>query len=203
MSETTPFWERGYADPDAEVFGSAPSEDVVACAARLPRGSRVLDAGCGEGRNALWLASQGHHVEAVDLSARGIAKLLDRAAAARLEVDARVDDLATLELEGEYDLIVCHGVLHLLHHEPALRALQGFQAHTRPDGANVICVFTDRVPCPPDLVAVTPALWTEGELHELYSRWRVTARRAYVFDDEHPGGVRHTHAAERLTAWRS
>ena len=163
----------------------------------------MLDAGCGEGRNALWLASQGHHVEAVDLSARGIAKLLDRAAAARLEVDARVDDLATLELEGEYDLIVCHGVLHLLHHEPALRALQGFQAHTRPDGANVICVFTDRVPCPPDLVAVTPALWTEGELHELYSSWRVTARRAYVFDDEHPGGVRHTHAAERLTAWRS
>lgn len=43
MSETTPFWERGYADPDAEVFGSAPSEDAVACAARRgPREPQAL-----------------------------------------------------------------------------------------------------------------------------------------------------------------
>ncbi|MGE0191559.1 MAG: methyltransferase domain-containing protein [Planctomycetota bacterium] len=202
MSESLPFWERGYADPTAEVFGSAPSEDVVACASFLPRGARVLDAGCGEGRNALWLASQGHCVDAVDISTRGIAKLLSRAGQAGLEVRAWVGDLSNLDLDGEYDLIVCHGVLHLLHKEPAVHAVRRFQAHTRQGGANVICVFTNRVPCPPDLVAITPALWGEGELPELYAGWRMTAHRAYVFEDDHPGGVHHTHAAERVTAWK-
>ena len=68
------FWERGYQDAAVSTMGG-PNHDIVELAAALPAGARVLDLGCGEGRNAFYLASRGCRVTAVDRSRSGIAKL--------------------------------------------------------------------------------------------------------------------------------
>ncbi|MGB8649705.1 MAG: class I SAM-dependent methyltransferase [Mycobacteriales bacterium] len=48
----------------------------------LPPGARVLELGCGPGRNAIWLAEQGCQVDALDLSAEALRWGAQRASSA-------------------------------------------------------------------------------------------------------------------------
>jgi tellurite methyltransferase len=83
-------WDARYRS--GESGGSDPSDLVVRAAAMAGPG-HALDIACGTGRNAIWLASQGWRVAAVDGSAEAIRILLQRAAARNATVDARVVDL--------------------------------------------------------------------------------------------------------------
>ncbi|WP_125609528.1 class I SAM-dependent methyltransferase [Specibacter cremeus] len=68
-------WDARYRD-NASVWSGNPNRQLVAEAAGLGPGT-ALDAGCGEGADAIWLAAHGWRVTAVDFSAVA----LDRAAA--------------------------------------------------------------------------------------------------------------------------
>ena len=199
MTADAPFWERAYQDPEAETFGPA-SDDVLSAAAALPWGSVALDLGCGDGRNALALAARGLEVDAVDVSVAGIRKLRRRAEAAGLDVRAWVQDVGTFSFARAYDLVVAHGVLHLLKRATWATVLDDARRHTRPGGWHVVVVFTDRIPPPPDLAPHTRGLFREGELLELYKDWSMEEWDSRTLEDEHPGGVRHRHAVNRIVA---
>ncbi len=69
----------------------------------------ALDAGCGEGAEAIWLAEQGWQVTGVDISRAA----LDRAArAARSAGHGRIEwveaDLTAWEPEGRFELVTSH-----------------------------------------------------------------------------------------------
>ena len=194
-----PFWEAVYRDPGAEAFG-APAEEVVRVAGRLPADARALDLGCGDGRNAMALAERGVRVDAVDRSEAGVRRLRARARDAGVEVAVWVQELETLTLRRHYELVVAHGVLHLLTPRARDRVLERTQEHTAPGGWNIVAVFTDRIPSPPDLAPHTHGLFAEGELKEHYDGWTVDEWRAYTLEDEHPGGIRHRHAVNKIVA---
>ena len=65
-------WDRRYAGAEL-VWTAEPNRFVVAELQDLAPG-RALDVAAGEGRNAVWLASQGWQVTAVDFSAAGLDK---------------------------------------------------------------------------------------------------------------------------------
>lgn len=199
MREDRPFWDSMYEDADAEPFGP-PSEEVVEIAAVLPDGAFALDLGCGDGRNTLLLAEHGLYVDALDISAVGIEKLRSRARAAGVPVRAWVQDIGTFSFEREYDLVVAHGVLHLLGRDVWLHLLDSVRQHTRPGGWNIVAVFTDRLPPPPDLAPYMRGLFREGELLDCYAGWAVDRWEAYTLDDEHPGGIRHRHPVNKVMA---
>jgi SAM-dependent methyltransferase len=67
---TEPFWEAGYSDAAAPGVFGPPSEEIRSVVARLPAAARVLDLGCGDGRNALLLLERGFRVTAIDVSQR-------------------------------------------------------------------------------------------------------------------------------------
>jgi hypothetical protein len=69
------FWNERYSAYDF-VYGVAPNEFLASMADRLPASGRALDIGAGEGRNALFLATRGLSVLAVDQSKVGIQKAL-------------------------------------------------------------------------------------------------------------------------------
>lgn len=115
-SDRQRYWDHRYAAA-GDVWGLEPNQFVAAELADLALG-RALDLGAGQGRNAVWLAKQGHTVTAVDLSEVAIGRIHELAAAEGVAVDALVADLSQWEPEpGAYDLVV----LSYLQVSPELR----------------------------------------------------------------------------------
>lgn len=199
MSDSEPFWEEAYRDLDAETFGP-PADEIVGLADMLPEDARVLDIGCGDGRNALYMAERGFEVDAFDVSLAGIDKLRSRCRARDASVAAWVQDAGRFAFRHEYDLVVLHGVLHLLDRQVWRRLLEAVRKNTKVCGWNVAVVFTNRLPPPPDLAPRVRGLFEEGELREQYQDWLVTRWEAYTLEDEHPGGVRHRHPVNKIVA---
>jgi tellurite methyltransferase len=196
-----PFWEKAYSDLAAATFcGGMPSQEIRDVASELPRGARVLDLGCGEGRNALFLAERGFDVTAVDISETGIRKLDALAKQRELDIHSQVADMRCYSFADSFDLIVSHGCLHLIERPSWQKLVSLFKAHTTPGGINVVVVFTDTIPPPDDLKDFCLGLFREGEVFSLYSDWVTLLQQTYTFDDEHPGSLRHTHAVNKLVA---
>ncbi|MFF5497609.1 class I SAM-dependent methyltransferase [Streptomyces aquilus] len=114
------FWDRFYADRSRPVpfFVAKPDENL---AAYLEQGlitpGRALDLGCGAGRNALFLASRGFAVDAVDLSPPAVAWGAERAHEEGVDVRFLSGDAFTLCATGRmgpYDLVVDSGCFHHL-----------------------------------------------------------------------------------------
>ena len=72
-------WNQRY-DTDELVWTGEPNRFLPPEVASLAPG-RALDLACGEGRNAVWLATQGWEVTGVDFSSVGLAKAASLAAA--------------------------------------------------------------------------------------------------------------------------
>jgi SAM-dependent methyltransferase len=77
------FWDRRYSASQA-LWTGRPNPQLVAEAAGLPAG-KALDAGCGEGADAIWLAEHGWLVTAADISTVALGR--GAAHAARLGSD--------------------------------------------------------------------------------------------------------------------
>jgi tellurite methyltransferase len=179
-----PFWEDAYQDVGSPSPFGATSEEIRALAPGLPAGARVLDLGCGDGRNSVFLLRQGFEVTAVDVSPAAIAKLAARAEADAPRLRTVVQDVRQYTLPGRFDLVVAHGLLHLLPREDWAALIGRMRAATSSLGYNVVAVFTDRLPPPPDLEAFTPGLFREGELRTAYEDWSIELYRSYELEDE-------------------
>lgn len=98
-------WDARYAGAE-NLWSAKPHRVLVAEASDLAPG-RALDLACGEGQNAIWLASRGWEVAGVDFSAVAIEKGRSRAAAAGVDVTFICDDLlAYTPASGRYDLVL-------------------------------------------------------------------------------------------------
>ncbi len=107
------YWESRYSS-DAMPGPRPPNPQLVAEAAPLPPGT-ALDAGCGEGGNAIWLAEQGWRVTAVDVSATALHRARGHAESHGRDVVDRVEwmeaDLTAWEPPRErFDLVTAHYV---------------------------------------------------------------------------------------------
>ncbi|MEV0294554.1 methyltransferase domain-containing protein [Nocardia sp. NPDC050710] len=120
-------WDARYAQSEL-VWGAPPNATVVehvyglerhtplhpdTPGGEIPALPRALDLACGEGRNALWLATHGWQVHAVDYSQVGIDK--GRTVATRLSRSVRgritwqcadVTDFDSAGISGPYELIL-------------------------------------------------------------------------------------------------
>lgn len=113
----------------------------------LPRAEgtlRVLDAGCGQGTQAIALARLGHEVVGLDLSGKLLGEARRAVAAELPAVRRRLEfvpgDLLALGTEhaGRYDLVCCHGVAMYL---PSLNeVISALREACRPGG--LISVLT-------------------------------------------------------------
>jgi SAM-dependent methyltransferase len=83
---TREFWDERYRSAE-QLWSGQPNAQLVAQTAGLTPGD-ALDVGCGEGADAIWLASQGWTVTATDISAVA----LERAAAHAAERGDEVAD---------------------------------------------------------------------------------------------------------------
>ena len=106
-------YEKLYRD-SLEVCGQ-PSVEVTELIQNLPAEQlRVLDLGCGQGRDALLAARRGFRVTGVDISATGIRQMLEISDRDNLDIVGVVADLETWQAEATYDVVILDRILHML-----------------------------------------------------------------------------------------
>ncbi len=98
-------WNEKYAT-DRYIFGKEPIPFLKQHVDLLPKG-KVLDIAMGEGRNGVFLATQGFQVTGIDISQAGLQKARTLAAAHNVSIETRMVDLEGMTLEQNvYDVIV-------------------------------------------------------------------------------------------------
>lgn len=107
----------------------------------------VLDAGCGTGENALYLAERGYVVAGVDAAPAGIAHARTKADQRGVQVDFAVAD--ALELDGyqeRFDTVLDSGLFHVFDDEERPRYVAAVHRACRPGGRVHVLAFSDAEP---------------------------------------------------------
>lgn len=196
--ESKPFWEQTYAIKDVTTFQKGSTSDIAEFYGLFNDNSVVLDVGCGEGRNSIFLAEQGHVVDAFDISEAGIEKAKYIAKTKNVVVNFFVQDLDKFQFTKNYDIVLSHGVFHLPEKAVRDKFIIQVQNHTKIGGYNVIGIFTNRLPATPDNEPFTKSLFGVGELPRKYSDWEIVHHLEGTFKDTHPGDIHHEHAYETI-----
>jgi len=198
-----PFWENTYRDDTVTTFGTEPNTSVPEFEYLFQRSWNILEVGCGEGKNPLYLAAKGFtNVDAFDLSENAIAKLSRIADNQKLRVNAWVQDLRLYSFEKQYDLIISFGTLHFVEKNDWKSFLSKAKESTNTNGIHIIQIFTNSIPASPDIAPYAIGLADNEEIKKLYDNWNILQFKSYTFEDEHPGVPKHIHAANKIIAQR-
>jgi 2-polyprenyl-3-methyl-5-hydroxy-6-metoxy-1,4-benzoquinol methylase len=100
------FWDKRYEELDY-AYGKEANQFLTEQQHRLEPGIKTLVVGDGEGRNGVWLASQGLEVLSIDLSPVGLEKAEALAIEHRVKIQTLCADLTLWNWpEAEYNLVV-------------------------------------------------------------------------------------------------
>lgn len=164
---------------------------------------KILDIGCGEGKNAVFLARNGYNVTAFDISEQGLTKARKLADHFDVEIDFFKADVRDFRLETEYDIIFSSGVFHYIPYELRQEIVDNLKAHTKKNGIHAINVFVKKpfIPIPPDAEASEFAAgdWKSGELFMYYHDWMLHKNEERIFDCN-SGGAPHQHCMDVMIA---
>lgn len=107
------YWNEEWRRADASSKWAKAEEEVMAHAAHLPKGARVLDLGAGIGRHALALARLGCTVDALDAAAESV-RIIDLAARAEgLPITARQGGMTELPYaDAAFDHVLSWNVIY-------------------------------------------------------------------------------------------
>ena len=107
--------------------------------------TRVLDAGCGEGKNSYWLAKQGANVLAMDISDLALSNAYKQPSY-HLNVTFRNEDFTTARiLHCHFDISIAYGLFHCLANRTKVQdACARLKLCTKPGGYIVVCTMNDR-----------------------------------------------------------
>ncbi|MEM1041995.1 MAG: class I SAM-dependent methyltransferase [Bacteroidota bacterium] len=129
IAERSAFWDARFGS-EVYTYGTRPNTFIAAETPRFPAGADLLDLGCGEGRNAVWLAGQGFGVTAIDYAEAGLEKTRALAAERGVTVATEHADLGFWMPKRQWDGVVCTFV-HLRMSE-RLRLFTAIQAALKP-----------------------------------------------------------------------
>jgi tellurite methyltransferase len=191
-------WSREYErTPNTYIWGTAASPLAREVAALVPPGGHVLDLGCGEGRDSVFLAALGFEVTAVDVSHAGISK------GARLAHDRGVPvrwiqaDIGRLVVHGPLDLVYSCGSIHYVPRRRRTALLMRLAASTADGGLHAHIVFTDCLIYREK--GETVDYFAPGELRDAYAGWSILRTTETVIPCT-ADGTFHQHSVEEIVA---
>jgi tellurite methyltransferase len=161
---------------------------------------KLLDIGCGEGRDAVFFARNGYHVTAFDVLPIGVEKTRRMAAEAGVTIEVFQADLNEFRLTEPFDIVFSSGTLHYMLPERKAEILENYKRFTSDNGLHVFSVFVRKpfIPPAPDTES-TARFWISGELFTHYHDWKIEFCTEAIFDCA-SGGVPHQHASNRMIA---
>ena len=160
-------------------YNSNPVHSEVLEAMDTVKPCKALDLGCGQGRNALFLAQHGFDVTAVDQNELSLEILQSIVEQEDLEMPVGIYDIHSASIGQTYDFIVSTVVLMFLQADRIPAIIKNMQEQTSIGGYNlIVCAMdTDDYPCSVNF----PFTFKEGELANYYKDWEL------VKYNENPG----------------
>jgi len=161
---------------------------------------KALDIGCGEGKDAVFLARCGYDVSAFDISEAGLEKTQRLADKARVHVRTFRANMWDYRLDEEYDVLFSSGALHYIKPELRNEIIENYKSHVKTDGIVTLHVFVEKpfITAPPEKEE-NSFHWKSGQLFTYFHDWYIDNCMEYIFNCN-SSGIPHRHAANRLYA---
>lgn len=155
----------------AKKYNMTATHSEVKAAVDVVKPCKVLDLGCGQGRNSLFLSLLGYDVTAWDHNQNSLAFLNETKDKENLKINTAVYDINSANIQENYDFIVSTVVFMFLNRDAVPNIIANMQQHTNEGGYNLIVAAMDTadVPCP------LPFSFTfkENELKNYYADWEL------------------------------
>jgi ubiquinone/menaquinone biosynthesis C-methylase UbiE len=122
-----------------------PQKPFVSAANRVM--SPVLDAGCGTGDTALYLAAKGHRVTGIDFLDEPIRRAQRKAAERGQDVEFLVKDALTMgDWNRVFKTVIDSGLFHVFSDYDRMRYVEGLKRVVEPGGLLFLMCFSDEEP---------------------------------------------------------
>jgi cyclopropane fatty-acyl-phospholipid synthase-like methyltransferase len=215
------YWNGAYRS-DRKIWGKRPSEFALAAAkyfseADIPTaGKRMLDIGCGYGRDAYYLASQlGVRMTAVDPAATAVEMAkADAVKGGQPGVDFRVSRFQEIA-DGPYDLIYAANLYQILPLKERKQFPRMMKKLLTPDGSFILGTLSNRDPehsgkgtaIPGDVNSWVDKTYVHlsdrAELERVFDFLKIQKLFEHEFLESRAGGSRHHHISWILIGSRN
>ena len=199
MSNIRTNYEKWY-EGGGYYWGTEPADfcDELIKLCPPSKGKKVLDIGCGEGKDAVYMASKGYDVYAFDLTENGIRKTKLLAEEKDVDVKAYVDDINTFVTDEQFDIIYSSGTIQYLFEENKAAFFEKIGKITKKNGFVFFNVFVEKpfLELPPDW-DIEEKMWKSGELFSYFPDWKLHRIDETIFEDN-SNGIPHYHCMDTI-----
>ncbi len=185
-------------------WGIEPSKACYKVLEIMPptRQLKLLDIGCGEGKDAVFFARNGYDVTAFDISDTGIEKTKRLADRFGVHVNVLKADILDFRLDTRIDILFSSGVLHYIKPELREEIFHNYKQFTNKNGIHVFNVFVQKpFIAPPPEKEPNAYKWISGEIFTHYHDWYIRECSEVIFDCN-SSGIPHKHAMDKIIAQR-
>ncbi|RSK49135.1 class I SAM-dependent methyltransferase [Bacillus canaveralius] len=138
-------WDTFYSERERGIpfFVNCPDENLVSYFEKNLIGpGKVLELGCGPGRNAIYMAEKGCSVDAVDLSQEGLEWGAERAKERNLDINFMLKNIFELKIEeGAYDFVYDSGCFHHIAPHRRMSYINLLKTALKPNGLFALTCF--------------------------------------------------------------
>ncbi|MFD1174966.1 methyltransferase domain-containing protein [Paenibacillus puldeungensis] len=200
-SEQVTIYEEQYQGSDY-YWGVEPNSSCYQVLQCIPptRPLKLLDIGCGEGKDAVFFARNGYDVTAFDITDAGLDKTKRLADRAKVHVRVFKADIMDFRLDTSFDILHSSGVLHYIKPEYRNEIFSNYKQFTNVNGVHVFNAFVQKpFIAPPPENEPHSYMWSSGELLSHYTDWLIWDSSEIIFDCN-SSGIPHQHAMSKIIA---
>ena len=145
---------------------------------------KLLDIGCGEGRDSVFFARNAYQVTGFDSSAEGVKKSLAWADELTLSIEFFQADINEYRLQEEYDVVFSSGALHYIPQALRDEVISNYKRFTTAGGlhAHTIPIHKPFIPKDPQADGREQS-WRSGEILTYYYDWKIEYFTEQILDD--------------------